>query len=46
MFLDQAKGFYDYLIQGNKIDDYRWTRIYKDSFGLGNLITVTKASYY
>lgn len=30
MFLDQARGYYEYLSQGNEIQGYRWTNFYDD----------------
>jgi len=28
VFLDQARGFYEYLSQGNELNGYRWTNFY------------------
>ena len=46
MFLNQARGFYDFLSQGNELNGYRWTSFYEDAFGLGRMTTVVRAAYY
>lgn len=45
-FLDQARGFYEYLSQGNEMIGHRWSSFYEDAFGLGRMTTVVKAAYY
>jgi len=46
MFVDQARGFYEYLSQGNELRGYRWTPFYEDAFGLGRMTTVVRGAYY
>jgi hypothetical protein len=45
MFLDQARGFYDYLIQNNAINYIKWSSTYDDRLGLGKILTATKAIF-
>lgn len=44
--MDQARGYYEYLSQGNEIQGYRWTNFYDDQFYLGRMTTVVRAAYY
>lgn len=46
MFLDQAEGFYEYLLQGNVANKAAWTDFYEDAFGLGQMVSVVRPSYY
>lgn len=45
VFLDQAAGYYDYLTQGNAMSGTKWSDIYVDALGLGDMVSVIKPAY-